>query len=456
MEAVLPVVAAVINLGMMAALMWRLDRELFLLALLAAPALCVLIWALNRSMTERTYQKHQLEGETIAFAERTLTTIPVVQAFGREEYDAERFRSLCRRTRHAELRAAMSQMQFQVGTAGVTALGTAAIMVLGGLHVLNGSLTVGGLLVFLSYLSSLYAPLESLAFASMGFAAAAAGARRVLEVLDAKEEVAEVPGAVAVAGAGGRGRGEVRLEGVSFGYEPGRPVLHQIWLEAHPGETVALVGATGAGKSTLVSLVPRFCDPWEGRVTFDGVDLRGLQLKSLRAQISLVLQEPFLLPLTVAENIAYGRPEATQPEIERAARAAHAEEFIRRLPADYDTVIGERGATLSGGQRQRLAIARALLKDAPVLILDEPTAALDAETEVGLLAALEQLMRGRTTFLIAHRLSTIRRADRIVVLDQGRVVEMGTEPELLAAGGAYHRFHSLQFGRPRPSAGEAA
>jgi ATP-binding cassette subfamily B protein/subfamily B ATP-binding cassette protein MsbA len=323
-------------------------------------------------------------------------------------------------------------------------------MILGGLHVLAGTLTVGGLLVFLAYLSSLYAPLESLAFAFTGFAAAAAGSRRVLEVLESEEEVKEAPGAVALAG---RGRGEVRLQGVSFGYEPGRPVLRDIWLEARPGETVALVGATGAGKSTLVSLVPRFFDPWAGRVTFDGVDVREVQLKSLRAQISLVLQEPFLLPLTVAENIAYGRPGATRAEIAAAARAAHAEEFIGRLPEGYDAVLGERGATLSGGQRQRVAIARALLKDAPVLILDEPTAALDAETEAGLLAALERLMRGRTTLLIAHRLSTIRRADRIVVLQEGRVVETGTHAELLAAGGAYHRYHALQFGHATAAVG---
>jgi ATP-binding cassette subfamily B protein/subfamily B ATP-binding cassette protein MsbA len=193
--------------------------------------------------------------------------------------------------------------------------------------------------------------------------------------------------------------------------------------------------------------VPRFFDPWEGRVSLDGVDVRELQLASLRAQISLVLQEPFLLPLTVAENIAYGRPEARREEIVAAAQAARADEFIRRLPEGYETVIGERGSTLSGGQRQRLAIARALLKDAPVLILDEPTSALDAETEAGLLEALERLMQGRTTFLIAHRLSTIRRADRIVVVEEGRIAETGTHEQLVAAGGAYQRFHALQFAR---------
>jgi ATP-binding cassette subfamily B protein/subfamily B ATP-binding cassette protein MsbA len=240
-------------------------------------------------------------------------------------------------------------------------------------------------------------------------------------------------------------RGQVRLEAVSFGYEPGYPVLQNITLEAHPGETIALVGATGSGKSTLVALIPRFFDPWQGRVLFDGVDVREVQLKSLRSQVALVLQESFLLPLTVAQNIAYGRPQASFEEIVAAARAANAEEFIQQLPQGYDTTIGERGATLSGGQKQRLAIARALLKDAPVLILDEPTSALDTQTETLLLEALERLMVGRTTLIIAHRLSTIRQADRIVVLERGKVVETGTHQELLSIGNVYPRLHSLQF-----------
>jgi ATP-binding cassette subfamily B protein/subfamily B ATP-binding cassette protein MsbA len=236
----------------------------------------------------------------------------------------------------------------------------------------------------------------------------------------------------------------VRWDDVVFGYEADRPVLQHVTFDARPGELVALVGATGAGKSTLVSLVPRFFDPWNGRVTIDGTDIRQVQLASVRAQVALVLQDAFILPLSVADNIAYGRPGASRAEVEAAAHAAHAHDFIMRLPEGYNTVVGERGATLSGGERQRLAIARALLKDAPILILDEPTSALDAGTEAHVLAALDRLMQGRTVLVIAHRLSTVRRADRIVVLEGGRIVETGTHDTLLAAGGAYHAFHSAQ------------
>jgi ATP-binding cassette, subfamily B, bacterial len=229
-------------------------------------------------------------------------------------------------------------------------------------------------------------------------------------------------------------------------------VLRGISLEAHPGQTLAIVGTTGAGKTTLVNLLPRFFDPWEGRVLIDHHDLRDVQLKSLRGQIALVLQEPFLFPLSIAENIAYGRPAASRAEIENAARAANLHGFIARLPQGYDTVIGERGATLSGGERQRIAIARALLKDAPILILDEPASALDAETERLIFQALESLVKGRTTFLIAHRLSTVRQADCIVVLKDGQVAESGTHEQLLARGELYAQFHDRASDRKRPSA----
>ena len=269
---------------------------------------------------------------------------------------------------------------------------------------------------------------------------AVGSARRVLEILDTRREVADRPGAITVP----RLRGHLRIERVTYGYDEGRPILREISLEVEPGETVALIGPTGAGKSTLAGLVPRFHDPWSGRVSVDGIDLRDLELKNLRSQVAVVLQDAFLLPMSIAENIAYGRPAATLAEIEAAARAANAHDFIVRLPRGYDTVVAERGATLSGGERQRLSVARALLKNAPILILDEPTSAMDAVTEALLLDALQRLMKGRTTLMIAHRMSTVARADRIVALEGGAIAETGTPAELRRRGGMYARYHALQ------------
>jgi ATP-binding cassette subfamily B protein/subfamily B ATP-binding cassette protein MsbA len=257
-------------------------------------------------------------------------------------------------------------------------------------------------------------------------------------------EIADSPGALTI----GRARGAIRLEDVGFEYEAGRPVLQHVTLDVAPGEVVAIVGPSGAGKTTLTGLVPRFADPSTGRVLLDGADVRGISLRSLRAQVSLVLQDPFLFPMSVAANIAYGRPGAAAADVKAAALAAGAHDFIGALPEGYDTVVGERGGTLSGGERQRISIARALLRDAPILVLDEPTAALDAQTESVLLDALDRLMVGRTTLVIAHRLSTIRRADRIVVLDGGRVVETGNHRQLIAAGGLYANLHRLQSRQP--------
>ena len=271
----------------------------------------------------------------------------------------------------------------------------------------------------------------------------------MLEVLDSTDEIYDPPQPLRLPDRPHGKRGHLRFENVHFGYELDQPVIKGVSFEARPGEVVALVGPSGAGKSTLISLIPRFFDPTLGQITFDGVDLRNLKIADLRSQIAIVLQEPFLMPLSVADNIAYGRPSASHEEIVAAAIAAQADDFIRGLPNGYDTVIGENGTTLSGGECQRLAIARALLKDAPVLILDEPTSALDAQTEASLIHAFKRLMQGRTTLVIAHRLSTIRQADRIAVIDGGRLVELGPHDELMKCEGLYRQFYEYQFSGQR-------
>ena len=451
-----PLLTALLTLLVLFAIMWQLDRTLAMAAVAVALPMGILMKLLGPRMTERAYQQQQMEGEIWTVAEHTLTSLPLVQAFGRERHEGSRFKGVSARTIRAYMRSIASQIQFKIGVDGCIAIGTAAVMVLGGLHVLSGTSSVGTLVVFLSYLTALYAPLVTLAYLSPTFASAAGSARRVTELLDADESVEEAPDARPLRSDAGRIRGHVRMENIVFGYEAGRPVLSGINMEALPAQSIALVGSTGAGKTTLLSLIPRLFDPWEGRLLFDGRDIRNATLASVRSQVSLVLQDSLLLPISIAHNIAYARPDASRDDVVKAAVAANADEFIRRLPHGYDTVIGERGVTLSGGQRQRLAIARALLKDAPILLLDEPTAALDAETESQVMEAVERLTQGRTIFIIAHRLSTVQRADRIVVLEAGRVADSGTHEELLARPGLYRRLHALQLVPARSAFGREA
>jgi len=439
-DALLPVVVSLVSLATMFGILWKVDSVMTLLALGVAPLMAVAFRLYAQPMMERSYQQQEAEGKIYSLVEENLSAIAVVQAFGREEAGRQRLQRANAVALKATLAATSVQLQFKVLIGFATALGTSAIIWVGARHALAGALTVGEIVLFLSYLGSLYGPIETLMYTSSTIQSAAGSARRVLQILETDREVDDRPDATVLPATPGR----VRFENVSFGYEPGRPVLNDISFESEPGQTIAIVGPSGAGKSTLVSLIPRFADPAQGRVLIEGHDAREVKLKSLRDQVALVLQEPFLFPLSIAENIAYGRPQATLAEIEGAARTANAHEFITRLPEGYRTVIGERGATLSGGERQRLSIARALLKNAPILILDEPTSALDTQTEAQLLEALERLMKGRTTFLIAHRLSTIRHADRILVLENGRLVEQGTQSELLARGGLYSRLHKLQ------------
>jgi ATP-binding cassette subfamily B protein/subfamily B ATP-binding cassette protein MsbA len=444
-DAMVPIVSAAITLAMMFAIMWRISPWLTTLAMVVVPYMMWVFRLYAQPMLEKSWHQQEVEGRLYSVIERTFSAMPVMQAFCREEANDRLFRQSTAADMAATLSLTNVQLRFRVLMGLATAVGTAGVLWIGARQGLANEISIGAILLFISYLGSLYAPVEAVMYTTATMQGAAGSARRVWEVLHAEREVADKPGALALS----RPEGRVRFENVTFGYDRERPVLQELTLDAQPGEIIALVGATGAGKTTLVSLIPRFFDPWQGRVLFDDRDLREVQLKSLRRHIAIVLQEPFLFPLTLAENIAYGRPHATMPEIEAAARAANAHEFIAKLPDGYRTVVGERGATLSGGERQRVSIARALLKDAPVLILDEPTSALDAKTEAGLLLALERLTQGRTTFIIAHRLSTVRRATRLVVLDRGRIVETGTHEQLLGVGGHYARLHGIQFETPK-------
>ncbi|MGI8433087.1 MAG: ABC transporter ATP-binding protein, partial [Chthoniobacterales bacterium] len=309
---------------------------------------------------------------------------------------------------------------------------------LGTLHVLAGSLTLGSLILFSSYLVMLYQPLQELTYTAWAMEGATAGAQRCFEVLDREDDVRDAPGAVAIT----ETKAAIFFEDVRFGYHDAQPVLEGIDLAIAPNQIVALVGGTGAGKSTLLSLVPRFYDPTSGVVRLDGRELHEITKKSLRDKIAIVLQDTLLFSTTIRENIAYGRPEATEEEIHEAARRAQADDFIRRLPNEYNSPVGERGGHLSVGQRQRIGIARAFLKNAPILLLDEPTSALDPTTEAAIMETIKELMHGRTTLIVTHRLATIHHVDKIVVLEHGRVIEEGRGPELVTRGGSYAKLYN--------------
>lgn len=441
-EGVVPGLAAGATLIGIAAVMLTRDWRLTITTLVVAVPLILLIRRLDKPMTEQSTRVHEFESEVSTRVQETLVGIRAVQAFGREQFESERFRNKADASLQANLRLTVTQTASQAIVGLLLACGTATVIWLGAQGVLRGRITPGDLVLLVAYVAMIFKPLETLAFTAGAIQSAAAGARRVLAVLDSVPEVLEAADAtdlpLPVSGS-------IKFENVSFGYRPGSCVLRQITLDVPAGSSLALVGPSGTGKTTLASLLLRFYDPSQGVISLDGIDLRTLTLKSLRQHIALVTQEPVLFAASVRENIAYGRPGASREEIEAAALAAGAHDFIQQLPERYETQLAERGVTLSSGQRQRLAIARAFLKSAPVLVLDEPTSALDVETEEALLQALERLMVGRTTLIIAHRLSTVRCADRIVVLKDGGIEESGSPAELLAKDGVFARLYRMQL-----------
>ena len=419
-------------------IMLRLDWQLTLVSLGIVPLVVGAIYLFAHRIRRESTSIQEHESAVLAQAQEGLSSIRMVHAFGREEFEVRQFQQQARQSLQANLRLTLTNVNSALVISTLMVVGTAVMYYIGTVHVLSGTLTLGSLLVFSAYLLMLYQPLESLTYTTWAMEGATAGAKRCFEVLDRQDDVVDSPGAVAISSA----QGAIAFEAVNFGYAPDRCVLRNIDLQIDPNQIIGLVGGTGAGKSTLLSLVPRFYDPTTGSIRLDGCDIRQITKKSLRAQIAIVLQDTLLFSTTVRENIAYGRPDATEEEIIEAARRAQADEFIRQMPQGYGSLVGERGGHLSVGQRQRIGIARAFLKNAPILLLDEPTSALDPSTESAIMDTIKELMRGRTTLIATHRLATIHNLDQVIVLEHGRIVEQGRGPELVARGGIYAKLYS--------------
>jgi ABC-type multidrug transport system fused ATPase/permease subunit len=450
--AVPPLIQSVLTVVGMFVITYHIDAKLALLALVAVPVVTYSTEYYGNHIEPRLIHVRDLECLSLTIVNDTFNMLRVICAFNREGHEHALFKRQGHEAINARVNVTVRQTLFSLVVAMSTAFGIALILAFGAHDVLHHRLTAGDLLVVIAYVHSIYQPLQAISATMAAFQERLIGIRFAKELLDVVPDVQEHPGARRIA----RARGAVEFQAVTFGYR-GRPdALSKVSFAVEPGEVVGVVGPTGAGKSTLVSLIPRFIDPREGAVLLDGVDARALTLASLREQVSVVHQEPLLFARSIIDNIRYGRLEASDEEVVEAARAANAHEFILGLPQGYGTKLGERGAKVSGGERQRIAMARAFLKDAPILVLDEPTSSIDLRTEAVILDGLDRLMEGRTTFIVAHRLSTLRRADRILVLDGGKLVEQGTREALVKARGLFASLESLQAGRTLPKNGAGA
>ena len=438
--------------GMLSIMFW-LSWDFTLIAVAVTPFMLLLVSRFKKAVKKATHEVRKQQSKIVAVVDQGLQSRRVVKAFGRQNLEEEELSEVSKATVEAALKARRIKALLSPIVTIAVALCTGLVLFRGSALILAGAMTVGALTVFLSYLNKFFKPVQDLATMTNTIAQTAVAVDRIRAILDAETVIPERPDARDPQPLSG----EVVFENVAFGYNADAQVLRDVSFRIKAGQTVGVVGPTGGGKSTIVSLIPRFYDPTGGKVHIDGVDIRDYKLKGLRNQIGYVLQETVLFRGTVADNIAYGRAGATKKEVIEAAKLANADEFIAKMPHGYDTMVGERGDTLSGGQRQRIGIARAIIRNNPILILDEPTAALDTESERLVMEALERLMKGRTVITIAHRLSTIRDSDKIIVLKDGVVAEEGTHDELIALGGVYAELYRVQFGeQPAARAAGAA
>ena len=440
-QALLGMVVNVLTLVGMLVVMFYLDWRFTLIALSVTPLLFVVVYTYTRRIKKASRAVRKKEGEVVSVVEEVLSSIRVVKAFAREDYEEARFEQQSLESVETALKARSLKAKLAPVVQVLVAVGTCLVLWYGVNLVLKGEMTAGSLLVFILYLGKMYKPMRDLSKMTDTMSKATVGYERIREVIETEDDIRNLPSAKNAPNF----RGEIEFDRVSFAYEDGYATLKNVSFEVVAGQMAAIVGPTGAGKSTIAGLIARFYDPQNGAVRIDGTDVRKYKLKSLRGQISFVLQDTLLFRAPVWQNIAYGKPEASRTEILRAAKLANADEFIREMPEQYDTMLGEKGVTLSGGQRQRIAIARAIIRNAPILILDEPTSHLDPASEELVFDALNRLMEEKTAIVIAHRLATVRKADVIFVVDHGEIVERGTHETLISAGGLYAHLCEIQF-----------